>query len=327
MIKEYTIRNNYLEATFINLGASITKLIDMETGINVILGHHDYETYMSNPGCMNAVIGRHAGRIQDFYLDGNLIELPKTDNPIFQLHGGAKSFMYQYFEVVDVKADTITFAYTSPDGEGGYPGNVDFSITYKLVNNELHLHYHATSDKKTLMNFTNHAYFNLNDDKNIKILNHELYINADYYIELDEKLVPLSKAPVANTPLDFRSYKPIGQDIYANHHMLTYGLGYDLPYLINKTEDLTHVAKVYSPQSGLVLDVFSDQEVVVFYAGCQIDESMLLNDGMKGHQYAGFCLELQGVPNSPNIEEFKNKNIYEPNEVYQQTTIWRISHR
>lgn len=326
MIKEYTIRNEFLEASFINLGAAITKLVDLQTSINIILSHNDLEAYKTNPGSMNAIIGRHAGRIQDFYLNGNLVTLPKTNNNNFQLHGGKDSFMFKFFDA-EVQDDAITFTYNSPANEGGFPGNVKFSITYKLVSNELQLIYEAVSDELTLMNFTNHAYYNLNVDKNQDILNHVLYLNSDYYLELAENLLPLRKVPVDDTPMDFRTPKPIGQDIFEKHPQLIYGKGYDLPFIVNKQDKINHVASVFSPESNLILDILSDQDVVVFYAGCQMDETMVLNDGIKGKQYLGFCLELQGVPNSPSIEEFKDRNIYQPGEVYRQFTIWRISHK
>jgi aldose 1-epimerase len=322
-IKEYRIKNDYLEASFLNLGAIITKLVDLKTGVNVIVGHHDRETYRTNPGYMNAVIGRHSGRIQDFELDGHHYTVTKNASELFQLHGGFNGFNVKFFDVTEGEG-FITFRTTSEHLEEGYPGKVEFSITYRLVENELHLEYQAVSTDKTILSFTNHAYFNLSGKAENTILNHELMINADDYIELDQHMIPIKRSSLKNTPLDLSQKKRIGLDMHADFNQMTLAKGFDHPYLINKTSIINHVATLYSPESNLSLEIYSDQDVVVLYTGNFINDSFLLNDGVTGGANYALCLETQGVPNSINISGFEDKNIYEANEVYRQKTIWKI---
>lgn len=321
-IKEYTLRNNKLEATFINLGASITKLIDIESGINIIIGHDDLNKYKINPGYMNSIIGRHAGRILDFKLDNKFYEISKNSG-LCQLHGGYKGLNLKYFDV-DVLDNQITFSTKSYHLEEGFPGLVNFSITYKLVDDELQLLYEAVSSQKTLMSFTNHAYFNLSGNIENTILNHELYIDADYFIALNRNMIPIKRASLDHTPLDFRNIKRIGRDINIQHEQLSISGGYDHPYLINKKGYINHVATLKSPETNLTLEVFSDQDVVVLYTGNSIDESSTLNNGVSGDKHYALCLETHGIPNSININEFQNRNVYEANETYKQTTIWKL---
>jgi aldose 1-epimerase len=321
-IKEYVLRNEKLEAHFINIGACITKLIDLETGNNVIVGHQDLQAYIENSGYMNAVIGRNSGRITDFLLGGKIIRPTKNINNLYQLHGGFAGFSSKEFTAAE-GGDWIRFSAFSADGEEGYPGNVEFSITYTLVDDEIHLEYDAVSDKKTLMNFTNHAYFNLNGDAGT-ILDHELYLNADRYFLLDRNMLPCKAVTVDQTPLDFRTSKIIGKDADADFEQMELAGGFDFPYLIRKESDFNHVARVKSLRTNLVLDVFSTEDAVVFYAGNMISPSCTLNNFVPGHKHAGLCLETEGVPNSPNIAEFKDRNIYEANERYYQKTVWKL---
>ncbi|NLD27080.1 MAG: galactose mutarotase [Acholeplasmataceae bacterium] len=322
-IREYVLKNEKLEAHFINIGACITKLIDLETGINVIVGHQDLHVYAEeNPGYMNACIGRNAGRIKDFLLGGKIIRPTKNINNFYQLHGGFNGFNKKDF-AVETEGNWIRFSATSIDGEEGYPGNVKFSLTYTLINDELHLEYEAISDKKTLMSYTNHAYFNLNGDAGT-IMDHELYLNADRYFMLDRHMLPYKAVTVDQTPLDFRKAKIISRDADVDFEQLELAGGFDHPFLIRKTEDFNHVARVKSHHTNLVLDVFSTEDAVVFYAGNMISSSCVLNNSVVGHKHAGLCLETQGVPNSPNIAEFKERNIYEPGQKYYQKTVWKL---
>lgn len=322
-IKEYTLKNEYLTVCFINLGATITKLIDRKTGINILVGHHDLEVYRENPGYMNSIIGRHAGRIEDVVLDGQKMKLNKYTNDDYQLHGGIKGFHMKYFDVVEGK-NSLTFQTSSDHLEEGYPGQVNFKITYQLINNELHLNYEAVSTEKTIMNFTNHAYFNLSGNIGHSILNHELMINADDYIELQENMVPFNRATVSNTPLDFRQMKSIGSDIDQDFKQLRIANGYDHPFIVNKMGHINHVATLHSNETKITLDVYSDQEVVVLYTGNFIDENFVLNDGVQGSKHCALCLETQGVPNAQHLDKFKENNIVNSDEIYRQTTIWRI---
>jgi aldose 1-epimerase len=324
MLKEYVLKNQKLEAHFINVGASITKLIDLKTGINIIVGHEKIETYQENNlGYMNSVIGRNSGRITDFTLCGKRYQVSKNIEGIYQLHGGFIGFNTKKFLVEEGK-DWIKFNTTAVDGEEGYPGDVNFSITYKLIDDELHLIYEADTTKKTILNFTNHAYFNLNGGPSIDILNHELYLNADRFLLLDPNLIPHKAESLVNTPLDFRKKKTIGKDINNDFDQLKIAGGFDHPYLVNKTDKINHIATASSPLTGIKLDIYSTEDVVVFYAGNMMDNSVLVEGGVRGYKHIAFCLETQGVPNSINIPEFKNCNLYGPGEKYYQETIWKI---
>lgn len=323
-MKKYLLKNEFLEAHFLDVGACITQLVDLKSGINVIVGHEDLNVYREgNPGYMNAVIGRNSGRIMDFRLDGERVEVTKNVNGLYQLHGGFKGFNTKEF-AVETGEDWIRFSATAEDGEEGYPGNVRFSITYSLHGGELHLDYEAVADKKTILNFTNHAYFNLNGDPRKSILNHELWLNADRYLMLDENFMPCQAASVEGTPLDFRKMKPIGRDIDADFEQLRIAGGFDHPYLVNKAGELTHVATLRSPLTGLVLEVHSDADAVVFYAGNMMDENQKVVGGVAGYKNMALCLETQGVPNSLNIPEFADRNIFNPGETFRQKTVWKI---
>lgn len=324
-MKEYVLKNEKLEVHFIDVGAVITKLIRLETGINIIVGHEDLKTYQENNiGYMNAVIGRHSGRITDFTLAGEVYQVTKNINGIYQLHGGFQGFNTKEF-AVETGENWIMFTTTSKDGEEGYPGAVAFSITYSLYEDEVHLLYEATTSKTTVLSFTNHAYFNLNGDVTKDILNHELYLNADRYLLLDQNLIPYEAAPLDNTPLDFRKMKPIGKDLNQDFKQLHIAGGFDHPYLLNKENKINHVATLRSPLTGLTLDIHSTEDVVVFYAGNAINDDCTVVGGIKGYKHMALCLETQGIPNSLNIEEFKEKNIYGPEDKYLQKTIWKIS--
>lgn len=324
-MKEYVLKNEKLEVHFLNVGACITKLIDLETGINIIVGHDNLETYrVNNLGYMNSIVGRHAGRITDFTLSGKKYVVTKNVSGIYQLHGGFKGFNTKEYDV-DLGTDWIKFKTTAEDGEEGFPGAVDFSITYSLHGNELHLFYEAATNKETILSFTNHAYFNLNGDARNSILNHELCMNADRYLMLDKNMIPSQAASVNNTPMDFRSMKAVGRDINADFDQLKIAGGFDHPYLVNKESEINHVATLRSPLSGLCLDVYSTEDVVVFYAGNMITADYNIAGGIKGYKNMALCLEMQGVPNSLNIPEFKNRNIYGPKDKYIQKTVWKIT--
>ncbi|MDD4000482.1 MAG: galactose mutarotase [Bacilli bacterium] len=323
-MKEYVLKNEKLEAHFISVGACITKLIDLQSGINVIVGHKNLETYKENNlGYMNSIVGRNSGRITDFLLNGKVHQVSKNVKDLYQLHGGFNGFNKKEYHIEEGE-NFLKFSTTALDGEEGYPGDVNFSITYKLIADELHLIYEATTNKKTILNFTNHAYFNLNGSTEIDILNHELYLNSDRYLLLDRNLLPYKAAVLDNTPLDFRKMKVIGKDINADFEQLEIAGGFDHAYLIRKKAQMNHVATLKSPLTKLSLDIHSTEDVVVFYAGNSISSKVLTSDGVKGYKRMALCLETQGVPNAINIPEFKNNNLYDPKEKYFQETVWKI---
>lgn len=310
-MKEYVLKNDFLEVHFVNYGASITKLIDLKTKRNLVLAYDDMELYKYNPNYFGCVVGRNAGRIENSLLkiyDKRYL-LSRNFLDKHQLHSGENGFHQKYF-TEKIGNDYIKFTAISHNGEDGFPGNVTLTVTYRLVKNELHLEYEAKSDQMTIINLTNHNYFNLNQDKTKSIENHHLVLNCDHYIELDEEMIPKKVKSVDNTVLDFRKGKLIGKDI--NNDALKLTGGYDHPFIINKN-DLNFVASINN--EDIKLDVYSNQDAVIFYSG-----NFLEGDAFR----TGLCLETQGIPNSANIENYETKNIYQKDELYYQHTIWKV---
>lgn len=326
-IQQYTLQNEFIKLSFINIGATITEFVNLSSGINIIMGHHDINSYLiNNIGYMNSTIGRHSGRLTDFLLDGTKYKINKNINNYYQLHGGINGFNSKIFQA-KLYDNQIKFLATSIDGEEGFPGEVNLTVTYELVDDELHITYEAISSKKTIMSFTNHAYFNLTGNPHKTILDHELFINANYYLELDETMIPVKLATVNNTPLDFRKSKRISTDINKDFHQLQIAGGFDHPFLLNKSKNngLEWVAKLSSIESNLALDIYSTQEAVVFYSGNMMNSDQTLQNSIPAKKHNALCLETQGIPNSINIGGFKHKNIYDPHETYYQKTIWKLN--
>jgi len=322
-IKEYTLRNEHIEVSFVNLGASITRFIDLSSDINIVLSYDDYNMYNHNSFYFGCIIGRNSGRIENasISLADHNIDLSKNFLDKHQLHGGFNGFHTLFFAET-INENSITFTATSKDGEDGYPGNVKLEVRYQLVKNELHITYEAQTDQETIINLTNHTYFNLNLNKEASIVNHQLRLYADYYLALEGDMMPKHVTHVENTPLDFRKSKLIGKDINLEDPQLKLGNGYDHPFLINKKEAINHVAELRCDQ--LTLNVYSDQDAVIFYSGNFLDSTVFIQDNIKNNYRCGLCLETQGIPNSMHIDQFKERNIYNKEKNYKQRTIWKL---
>ncbi|HEY8435763.1 MAG TPA: aldose epimerase family protein [Haloplasmataceae bacterium] len=318
--QRYTIENEYIKVTFLNIGAIITELVVKNPGMNVIVGHYDLNQYIeNNKGYMNAVIGRHAGRCRAFLLDGQTVQ-PTYNEGSFQLHGGHQGFHQKEFEVEHF-SDRAILRTKSPHLEEGFPGTVNFEVEYRLQNSELHLYYRGKTDRLTILNCTHHAYFNLNGDVTKPITNHILWLKANHRLELDEKLVPYRLVSTIDSIFDFNQPKAIGQDI--SDVSLDKTKGYDHPYILQKEgKSIEHVATLSSPLTGLTLEVWTNQQVLVLYTGNFIDEGYFLNDKTIGYPRCAVCLETQGVPNAQNIEGFKHENRLEADQTYLYHTVW-----
>src|SRR5690554_5077728 len=234
-MKEYIIKNDYIEAAFVNMGASIIRLVDLKTKRNIILSYDDKEMYVDNPNYFGCVVGRNAGRIEKGLLkiNGKKYQLSLNFLDKHQLHSGNNGFQTKYF-TEEVGRDYIKFTAKSSDQDEGFPGNLQLVVTYRLIKNELHIKYEAISDKDTIINITNHNYFNLNNDKTTNIENHYLTLNCDKYMEIDEEMIPKKIKSVENTSFDFREGKLIGKDINHNKEQIKIANGFDHPFLINK---------------------------------------------------------------------------------------------
>lgn len=341
-VDAYTLTNaNGVKVKLITYGAAITELwVPDAKGklADVTLGFDDMKGYLSehNPyfGC---IVGRYANRIANakFTLDGKEYELAANNKP-HSLHGGKKGFDKQVWEVekqaTSAKADAaskrgfaeITFKYTSADGEEGYPGELKTLVTYTLTNtNELRISYEATTDKKTIVNLTNHAYFNLAGHDSGGVLGHEVTIYAKRYTPADETLIPTGKIePVAETPFDFTAPHKIGERIKKVKG------GYDLNYVIDRKSpgDLVQAARVVEPKSGRVMDVLTTEPGIQFYTGNFLDGKAKGKGGAEYEKYAGFCLEAQKYPDTPNKKEFPSA-VLEPGRKYTQTTVYKFLKR
>jgi aldose 1-epimerase len=332
-----TLENaNGLEVRAITYGGIIVslKVPDREGQFaDIVLGHDNLAGYLSASPYFGAIIGRYGNRIANgrFSLDGVDYELAVNNGPN-HLHGGLVGFDKVVWKAETVAtADTvgIVFTYTSRDGEEGYPGNLTVRVTYNLTNqNELIFDYHATADKATHVNLTQHTYFNLAGDGSGDVLDHELMIDADRFTPVDATLIPVGGiAPVGGTPLDFRTLTPIGARIEEAHEQLERGLGYDHNYVLNRVgPGLVRAAQVYEPRTGRVMEVYTTEPGLQFYSGNFLDGTITGKSGHAYQQRFGFSLETQHFPDSPNKPQFPS-TVLRPGEEYESRTAYVFSVR
>ncbi|UOF90655.1 galactose mutarotase [Fodinisporobacter ferrooxydans] len=327
-IQAYTIRNDHhLEITCLNYGCVITKILTPDrTGNfeNIVLGFADIESYETESPYFGAVIGRVAGRIKDgqFELDGKSYTVTKNENGN-HLHGGRKGFHRVVWDaaVIDKGGDEtgVRFAYTSPNGEEGYPGTVMLTVSYTLNNNnEFLIHYQAQSYQTTLLNMTNHSYFNLSGNLQRDVLQHRLKIDSDKFLELNEQLLPTGKLlDVSGTVFDLRSGRQIQEGVCSDHPQIELaGRGYDHPFLLNKNHDREIV--LWEEESGRTLTIETDAVGVVLYTGNQLSETMDVH-GVKSKKYLGLCLETQGLPDAIHHSNFPSF-VLEKDETFSSRT-------
>jgi len=291
--------------------------------VDVVLGYDDLASYELDRASLGAAIGRYANRIRNatFSLDGTRYELRANAGP-HHLHGGLRGFgkvvwRARPFEYTDTIG--VILEYTSRDGEEGYPGNLDVQITYSISgSNVFSVDYRATSDRPTPVNLTQHSYFNLAGEGSGDVLGHELMIHANSFTPIDESLLPTGAlALVDGTPLDFRVPRPIGARMLVR--------GYDHNFVLNRASaPPSPAARVADPASGVVLEVFTTEPGMQFYSGNSLDASQ---PGKRGHRYgshAGFCLETQHFPDSPNQPAFPS-TILRPGDEFRSRTEFRFS--
>ncbi|MFP4489738.1 MAG: aldose epimerase family protein [Bacteroidales bacterium] len=298
---------------------------------NITFGYETLEGYLNGDPYFGAVVGRYANRIAEgeFTLEGKEYQLA-INNPPNHLHGGPKGWHSVVWdtEIMEKEGEppAVKFIYVSPDMEEGYPGEVVAEAVYTWTdNNEIIIEYSCSTDKKTVLNITNHAYFNLSGAGNGTILDHELMIAADSFTPVDENLIPTGELrPVEGTPFDFSTPHRIGERIEADNEQLRLGLGYDHNFVLgNKSEP---DAVVYDPASGRMMEVITDQPGVQFYCGNFLDG---LEEGHGGKIYeyrGGLCLETQHFPDSPNQPDFPS-TVLEPDKPFASKTVYRFSVR
>ena len=303
--------------------------------VNVVLGFAGLDSYVrDNRPYFGALIGRFANRIAGgrFTLDGHAYTLP-VNNPPNSLHGGTEGFdkrVWTAAEAGDGAAAGVELAYTSPDGEMGYPGTLTVRARYRLrPDNALRIDYRATTDAPTHLNLTNHSYFNLAGEAAGSIEGHRLQLQAGHYTPTDATNIPTGEiAPVAGTPFDFTSPHPIGERIEDDDEQLEYGLGYDHNYVLDRppgaTGSLVPAARVEDPSSGRVLEVLTSEPGIQFYAGNQLDGTLAGPGGVAYGRRAGLALETQHFPDTPNQPRFPS-TVLRPGQVYQSATVYRFS--
>ncbi len=334
-IESYKLKNqNGMEVDIITFGGIITDLkVPNKDGVseNVVTGFNSLEQYMKPNPFFGALIGRFGNRIAKgkFTLDGKEYQLA-INNETNALHGGPEGFFRAVWKAEEAKsgeAAVLKLSYLSKDMEEGYPGNLKVIVTYTLTkNNELEVLYEATTDKKTVINLTQHTYFNLSGDFSKTILDHELTLNADKIVPVDATLIPTGVLQdVTNTPFDFRKPKLIGKDINAKDEQLVRGKGYDHCWVLNNPEKgKTVIAKAYHPASGRVLEMTTDEPGIQFYSGNFLDGTLPMRNGGTYAHRTGFCLETQHYPDSPNQKDFPT-TVLNPGENYKTKTTFKFS--
>ena len=330
LVKQYTLENKEgMSVSILNYGGIITsvKVKNKEGKFeNIALGYDSLENYVNNDPYLGAIIGRVGNRIANgsFTLNGETYNLEVNNGPN-HLHGGLKGFDKVVWDVKiqeEQEKVLLHLFYESAHMEEGYPGNLNTHVTYILDNeNQLSVSYKAQTDSTTIVNLTQHSYFNLSGDFNSTILDHQLQIDADAITTLNQNMIPTgSYTDLTDTPLDFRVLKSIGKDINSSNQQIEIAGGYDHNYVINKPSLDSSFAKVIHSNSGRVMEVFTDQPGVQLYTGNFLEA---INDNYMGKR-SGFCLETQHFPDSPNQSNFPSI-VLEPGMVYNTTTKFKFS--
>lgn len=330
----FILRNkNHVEAAFTNYGARILNFqIPDKSGnlTDVVVGFGSIEAYQqSTERYFGATIGRYGNRIANgkFKLDSREYSISINNSPN-ALHGGKKGFQDVVWDAKQLNEQTLEFTYLSKDMEEGFPGNLQVKVIYSLSDdNELIINYEASTDKKTILNLTNHAFFNLNGEGSGTILNHTLKINAEQYTPVDSTLIPLGEiVALAGSPFDFRKAVRIGERINDDNIQLKYGKGYDHNYVLNpgKNGEMKAAATVRGDKSGIVMEVFTQEPGLQFYSGNFMKSKNTFKGGTNDDFRTAFCLETQHFPDSPNQPNFPS-TILKPGELYKTKTIYKFS--
>lgn len=332
-----TLRNGKgIEMTVLTYGGIIMSLKTPDrAGVadDIVLGHDSVAAYEANSPYFGSLIGRVGNRIANglFTLDGKPYKLAKNNGPN-HLHGGLKGWdkvVWKADPFQDRTGVGVRLEYTSADGEEGYPGKVTAHVVYTLTpDNTLVVDYHATTDKPTVINLTQHSYFNLGGSKTTDILGHELMVNADRYTPVDATLIPTGElATVEGTPFDFRTPTTIGKRINEKNTQLEYGKGYDHNYVLSRSGDgLQLAARVFEPTTGRTLEITTTEPGVQFYSGNFLDGTITGKGGRVYPHRAGFCLETQHFPDSPNKPGFPSIEL-RPGGEYKSKTVFAFGAR
>lgn len=332
-VELFILKNsNNVQVAITNYGGRVVALtVPDKDGkmTDIVLGYDSLSHYQTRKEAyFGALIGRYGNRIggAKFSLNGKTYQLA-ANNGVNTLHGGPTGFHNQVWDAVQKDAQTLELSYLSKDGEEGYPGNLTVKVIYSLTDaNELKIDYEATTDQATVVNLTNHAYFNLNGQGNETITDHMLTIYASKYSAVDSTLIPVgAPATVEGTPFDFRQAKQIGKDIGAADAQIKNGLGYDHNFILDKTDvaAMVKAATVYSPSTGISMDVFTTEPAIQFYSGNFLDGTLVGKQQKKYAYRSAFCLETQHYPDAPNQPAFPS-TVLEPGKKYQTSTVYKF---
>lgn len=333
-VTAYVLKNKAgMEVEILNLGGIISRWTAPDAQGNfadITLGVSNPQEYRGAAKYLGAIIGRFGNRIAngEFSLDGKSYTLATNNGPN-ALHGGNEGFDAKFWQVepLDRENPTLKLTYTSPAGEEGYPGNLAVEVFYTLLpNNALRIDYRATTDQPTVINLTNHAYFNLKGEGNGDILDHELMLKAENYLPVDAGLIPLGElTSVQGTPFDFLKMRRIGDGINDTTHVqIQRGGGYDHCWVFkDTTATMRTVAKVYEPTSGRTLEVATTEPAVQFYTGNFLDGKAIGKSGKPYSFRSGFCLETQHFPDSPNQPSFP-PTVLRPGQTYRSSTVYKL---
>ena len=326
----HLINKNGASVMLTERGAGIVSIVVPDrNGVmgDVVLGYRDEESYLGDGPCAGKIPGRFANRIAGgcFTLDGREYQLVKN-NPDYQLHGGPDGFSNRLWKATQTSDTRVTFTLDSPDGDQGYPGAMHVEATYTWGDdNALTLEIKATADKPTVVNLTNHTYWNLDGEDSGSIFDHVLRINASRWLVTSEALIPTGElASVEGTPMDFRTAKPIGRDIKADFPALHYGKGYDNCWVLDGQPGLKLAAELSSETSGRHLEIWTDQPAAQVYTGNWLDGSPVSKSGRSYRDYDGVAIECQGFPDAPNHPDFPSC-VLRPGETYSRTIIFKLN--
>jgi len=325
----YTLADDKVEVRITNYGGIIVSLRAPDRNgklDDIVLGYDSLDHYIAKTAYFGAIIGRYANRIAhgSFQLDGKTYSIPKNDGDN-TLHGGIIGFDKVVWKVHEIK-NGIDLTYVSKDGDQGFPGTLTTAVRYTLDGNDLRIEYSATTDKDTVLNLTNHSYFNLAGQAKGDVLGHVVKINASKITPVDANLIPTGELKsVEGTPFDFRTPHAIGERIDANDEQLRFGVGYDENFVLDHPEDqLFEAAEVYEPSTGRILKVLTTQPAVQFYSGNHLDGSITGKEGRVYKPRFAFCLETEHYPDSPNHANFPSTEL-KPGQKFHSVTVYQFS--
>jgi len=329
-VQLYTLSDGTMEARIMTYGATVVSLKTPDRAghlADVVLGYDSLDKYIAKSPYFGATIGRYGNRIAhaEFQLDGKTYSLPKNDGDN-SLHGGTRGFDKVVWSAHPIQ-DGVELSYLSKDGDQGYPGNLTATVRFTLVGNALQIEYSATTDRDTVVNLTNHSYFNLAGEGSGDILKHSLKINASRFTPVNSALIPTGELKsVAGTPFDFQKAHAIGERINNNDEQLRNSKGYDHNFILDRAPDgkLAEAATVEDPATGRTLQVLTTEPGLQFYSGNFLDGTIVGKDGHVYGYRSGFCLETQHFPDSPNQPAFPS-TVLKPGSEYHSVTVFRFS--